>query len=183
VVSANPGIHIVVGAGNRGPTQAKVGSIVIRQYTAQSEFIVQVVVVVVANRGEKTTVSTRSREVIDKGKSLYAKKKEEERVSFIVRRSSVSPLPTVRTLPSPSQSFLLLPYPNYSPATSSGLPLQEAGFPPPLYVACNIYWCFWNVLFCRLHACWKERGVEVPLSRKLCTAFSALLVAFSLQLS
>ena len=76
MVSANPGIHIVVGVGNRGPAQAKVGSIVIRQYTAQSEFIVRMVVVVVANRGEKTTVSTRSREVIDKGKSLYAKECE-----------------------------------------------------------------------------------------------------------
>jgi hypothetical protein len=102
---------------------------VIRQYTAQSESIVQVVVVVVANRGEKTTVSTRSREVIDKGKSLYAKKEEEERVSLegcldehIVRRPLVSPLPAVRTLPSPSQFFLPLPYPNYGPATSSGLP-------------------------------------------------------------
>jgi hypothetical protein len=107
-----------------------------------------VVVVVVANRGEKTTVSTRSQEVIDKGKSLYVKKKEEERVSLkgcsgerIVRRPSVSPLPAVRTLPSPSQFLLPLPYPNYGPATSSGLPLQEAGFPPPLYIVCNVYWC------------------------------------------
>jgi hypothetical protein len=150
VVSANLGIHIVVGVGNRGPAQAQVGSIVIRQYTAQSEFIVRVVVVVVANRGEKTTVSTRSREVIDKGKSLYAKKKEEERVSLkgcsderiVRRRPSVSPLPAVRSLPSPSQFFLPPPYPNYGPATSSGLPLQEAGFPPPLYIVCNMYWCF-----------------------------------------
>jgi len=82
VVSANLGIHIVVGVHNRGPTQAKVGSIVIRQYTAQLESIVRVVVVVVANRGEKTTVSPRSREVIDKGKSLYAEKIEVKRVSL-----------------------------------------------------------------------------------------------------
>jgi hypothetical protein len=54
----------------------RVGSIVIRQYTAQLEFFVRAVVVVVANRGEKTAVSTRSREVIDKGKSLYAKECE-----------------------------------------------------------------------------------------------------------
>jgi len=153
---------------------------VIRQYTAQSESIVRVVVVVVANKGEKTTVSTRSREVIDKGKSLYAKKKEEERVSFIVRRSSVSPLPTVRTLPSPSQSFLPLPYPNYGPATSSGLPPQKAGFPPPLYVACKVF-LERTVLS---SACVLERkGVEVSSSRKLRTALSAPLVAFSLQLS
>ena len=51
----------------------RVGSIVIRQYTAQLEFFVQAVVAVMANRGEKTAVSTRSQEVIDKGKSLYAK--------------------------------------------------------------------------------------------------------------
>ena len=72
MVSANPGIHIVVGVRNRGPTQAKVGSIVIRQYTAQSEFIVQGEVIVVANRGENATVFARPQEVIDKGKSLYA---------------------------------------------------------------------------------------------------------------
>jgi hypothetical protein len=75
-MSANPQaavLHIVVGVGNRGPTQAKVSNIVIRQYTTQLEFIVRVVVVVVENRGEKTTVSTRSREEIDKGKSLYVK--------------------------------------------------------------------------------------------------------------
>ena len=53
MVSANLGIHIVVGIGDRGSAQAKVGSIVIRQYTAQSEFIIRVVVVVVANRGER----------------------------------------------------------------------------------------------------------------------------------
>jgi hypothetical protein len=73
VVSANPGIYIVVGIGSRGPTQAKVGSIVIRQYTVQSEFIAQEVVIVVANRGENATVFTRLQEVIDKGKSLYTK--------------------------------------------------------------------------------------------------------------
>jgi hypothetical protein len=121
---------------------------VIRQYTAQLEFIIRAVVVVVANRREKTTVSTRSREVIDKGKSLYDKKKDEERVSLkgcsdecIVQRPSTSSLPAVCTLPSPSQFFLPLPYPNYSLATSLGLPPQEAGFPPPLYVVCNVYWC------------------------------------------
>jgi hypothetical protein len=119
---------------------------VIRQYTTQLEFIVQVVVVVVANRGEKIIVSTISREVIDKGKSLYNKKKDEERVSLkgclderIVQRPSISPLPAICTLPSLSQFFLLLPYPNYGPATSSGLPPQEAGFPLPLYVVCNVY--------------------------------------------
>ena len=100
----------------------------IRQYTAQLESIVRVVVVVVANRGEKTTVSTRSQEVIDKGKSLYAKKREVKRVSLkgcsdecIVQRPSVSPLLAVCTLPSPSQFFPPLPYPNYGPATSSGI--------------------------------------------------------------
>src|SRR5271170_4703102 len=74
--------------------------------------------------------------------------KEEERVSLegclderIVQRSSVSPLPAVRTVPSPSQFFLPLPYPNYGPVTPLGLPPQEAGFPPPLYVVCNMYWC------------------------------------------
>jgi hypothetical protein len=101
---------------------------VIRQYTTQLEFIIRVVVVVIANRGEKTVVSTRSQEVIDKGKSLYAKKREEKRVSLegcldecIVQRLSVSPLLAVCTLPSPSQFFLPLPYPNYSPATSLGI--------------------------------------------------------------
>src|SRR5277367_704573 len=80
--------------------------------------------------------------------------KEEKRMSLkgcsderIVRRSSVSPLPAVRTLPSPSQFFLPLPYPNYGPATSSGLPPQEAGFPPPLYVVCNVYWCHGTYCF------------------------------------
>jgi hypothetical protein len=94
-------------------------------------------------------VSPRSREVIDKGKSLYAKRKEEERVSLegcsdkrIVQRPSASPLPTICSLPSPSQFFPPLPYSNYGPATSSGLPPQEAGFPPPLYVVCDMYWCF-----------------------------------------
>ena len=48
----------------------------IRQYTVQLESIVRVVVVVIANRGEKTIVSTRLQEVINKGKSLYAKKRE-----------------------------------------------------------------------------------------------------------
>jgi len=93
---------------------------VIRQYTAQSESIVRVVVVVVANKGEKTTVSIRLQEVMDKGKSLYAKKKEEERVSLkgclderIVRRPSVSPLPAVSTLPSPSQSIYSILYWNW----------------------------------------------------------------------
>jgi hypothetical protein len=156
-----------------------------------------VVVVVIANRGKKTTVSTRSREVIDKGKSLYAKKKEEERVSLegcsderIVRRPSVSPLPAVRTLPSPSQFFLPLPYPNYGPATSSGLPPQEAGFPPPLYVVCNMYWCFGMYCLVVCVRVGKKGGLRYCRREKHCSLSSSMrpprqrpLVAFSLQLS
>jgi hypothetical protein len=90
----------------------------------------------------KGTTKNSSQGVADKGKSLRVARFRcclDERT---VRRPSTSPLPAVRTLPSPSQSFLLLPYPNYGPATSSGLPPQEARFPPPLYVVCNMYWCF-----------------------------------------
>jgi hypothetical protein len=105
---------------------------VIRQYTVQLESIVQVVVVVVANRGEETTVSTRLQEVIDKGKSLYAKKEEEERVSLEGSRLYASFSKPIL----PSTTLFKLRSSNVLRPAS-----EEAGFPPPLYVVCNVYWC------------------------------------------
>jgi hypothetical protein len=84
-----------------------------------------------------------------------------------VRRPSISSLPAVCSLPFLSQFFLPLPYSNYSPATSLRLPPQKAGFPPPLYVVCNMYRCF--RMYC-LVVCVRVRkkgGVEASSSLRL----------------
>ena len=91
-----------------------------------------------------------------------------------MRRPSISPLPAVCSLPSPSQFFPPLPYPNYGPATSSGLPPQEAGFPPPLYVVCNMYWCFGMYCLVVCVRVGKKGGVEVSSSRPHCSPSSSM---------
>jgi hypothetical protein len=94
-----------------------------------------------------------------------------------VRRPFISPLPAVCSLPSLSQFFLLLPYPNYGLATSLRLPLQEAGFPPPLYVVCNMYQCFrMYCLVVYVHVGKKGR-VEASSSSRLYRFLSSSMLA------